>query len=53
MIVGRSGCGKTTVLYNLITQECGIPFHFLHLFSKSIDQVAYKELKRAFDKLRG
>ena len=51
MIVGRSGCGKTTVLYNLITQKWGIPFHFLLLFSKSIEQDAYKELKRAFNKL--
>ena len=51
MIVGRSGCVKTTVLYNLITQKWGTPFHFLHLFSKSIDHVAYKELKRACDKL--
>jgi hypothetical protein len=51
MIVGSSGCGKTAVLYNLITQEWGIPFHFLHIFSKSIEQAAYKELKRAFDKI--
>ena len=51
MIVGSSGCGKTTVLYNLTTQKWGIPSHFLHLFSRSIEQDAYKELKRAFDKL--
>ena len=50
LVVGTSGCGKTTLLYNLI-KEWGIPFHSLYIFSKSIEQDAYNELKKAFDKL--
>jgi len=34
MIVGRSGCEKTTVFYNLITQKWGIPFQFFASFLK-------------------
>ena len=32
MIVGTSGCGKTTLLYNLLVKEWGIPFHYLYNF---------------------
>ena len=46
MIVGPLGCGKTTLLYNLIVKEWGIPFHYLYIFSKSIDQNIYQGLKR-------
>lgn len=52
LIVGTSGCGKTTLFYNLVTKEWGIPFHSLHNFSKSIEQDAYKELKRHMIKYR-
>ena len=51
LIVGTSGCGKTTLLYNLITKEWGIPFHSLCIFSKSMERDAYKELKKAYNKL--
>jgi ABC-type lipoprotein export system ATPase subunit len=51
LIVGTSGCGKTTLLYNLIVKEWGIPFHYLYVFSKSIDQSIYQELKKDYDKL--
>jgi len=51
MIVGPSGCEKTTLLYNLIVKEWGIPFHYLYIFSKSIDQNIYQGLKKDYDKL--
>jgi len=51
LIVGTSGCGKTTLLYNLIAKEWGIPFHSLYIFSKSIEQEVYKDLKKVYDKL--
>ena len=51
LIVGTSGCGKTTLLYNLITKEWGIPFHSLYIFTNSIEQAGYKELKKIYDKL--
>jgi predicted AAA+ superfamily ATPase len=34
LIVGTSGCGKTTLLYNLIIKNWGIPFHYLYIFFK-------------------
>ena len=51
MIVGTSGCGKTTLLYNLITKKWGIPFHYLYVFSKSLDQDIYRKLKKIYGKL--
>jgi len=50
LIVGTSGCGKT-LLYSSITKEWSIPFHSLYIFSKSIEQDAYKDFKKAYDKL--
>ena len=51
MIVGTSGCGKTILLYNLILQPWGIPFHYLYIFSKSLDQAVYQELNKLYEKL--
>ena len=51
LIVGTSGCGKTNLLYNLKAKECGMPFHSLYIFSKSIEQEVYKDLKKVYDKL--
>jgi GTPase SAR1 family protein len=51
LIVGTSGCGKTTIIYNFITKKWGIPFHSLYIFSKSIEQEVYRDLKRMYDKL--
>jgi predicted GTPase len=49
--VGNSGCGKTTLLYNLIVNKWGIPFYYLYIFSKSLDQNMYRILKMEYDKL--
>ena len=51
MIVGTSSCGKSTLLYNLITKKWDIPFHYLYIFSRSLDQDIYRELKKIYDKL--
>ena len=53
LIVGTSGCGKTTLVYNLIVKDWGIPFRHLYIFSKSLEQDIYKELKAAYDELLG
>ena len=46
LIVGTSGCGKITLLYNLIIKPRGIPFYYLYIFLKSLEQGIYKKLKR-------
>ena len=51
LIVGTSGCGKTTLLYNLIIKEWGVPFHYLYIFLKSLEQDIYQNLKKAYEKL--
>ena len=38
LIMGKSGCGKTTLLYNLIIKEWSIPFHYLYIFFKTSEQ---------------
>jgi GTPase SAR1 family protein len=49
-IVGTSGCGKTTFLYNLITKQWGMPFYYLYIFSKSLEQGIYQTLKKVYEK---
>jgi predicted AAA+ superfamily ATPase len=51
LIVGTSDCGKTTLRYNLIVKKWGIPFYYLYIFSKSLDQKVYQILKKDYDKL--
>jgi predicted AAA+ superfamily ATPase len=52
LIVGTSGCGKTTFLYNLIIKEWGVPFNYLYIFSKYLEQDdIYKNLKKDYEKL--
>jgi len=49
--VGASGCGKTTLLYNLLIKNWGIPFQYLYISSKSLEQHIYQELKAEYEKL--
>jgi hypothetical protein len=51
LIVGTSGCGKTTLLYNLIIKNWGIPFQYLYIFFKSLEQHIYQGLKKEYEKL--
>jgi predicted AAA+ superfamily ATPase len=51
LFVGTSGCGKTTLLYNLIIKPWGIPFYYLYIFSKSLEQEIYQKLKNVYEKL--
>jgi GTPase SAR1 family protein len=50
LIVGQSGSGKTTVLWNIITNYW-IPYDNLYIFTKSIDQPIYKNLQDNINKL--
>lgn len=44
IICGRSGCGKTNLLLNLIFGANGLAFHNIYIFSKSLDQPKYRLL---------
>lgn len=49
VIVGKSGCGKTTLLTNLLTRPGWLDYNRLHVYGKSLFQPEYKILRRAYD----
>jgi len=49
LIVGKSGCGKTTLLLNLLLRPGWLDFNNLQVFGKSLFQPEYKILKKAFE----
>lgn len=51
LIVGSSGCGKTTLLWNIITKNW-LPYKKLYVFSKSIDQPIYDKLSHYYDDIQ-
>lgn len=50
LIVGGSGSGKTTLIWNIITKNWLI-YKNLYIFSKSINQPAYIELKKIYTQI--
>jgi hypothetical protein len=51
LIVGSSGCGKTNLLLNFIYNVKGVKFKNLYVFSRSIDQPAYTQLRKHYEKV--
>jgi len=49
LIVGSSGCGKTTLLFKLLLEKY-IDYNHIYLYSKSMYQPEYKLLKNSFEK---
>ena len=49
VIVGKSGCGKTTLLLNLLLRPGWLDYNNLQVFGKSQFQPEYKILKKAFE----
>ena len=49
LIVGKSGCGKTTLLLNLLLRPGWLDYNNLQVFGKSLFQPEYKILKKAFE----
>ena len=49
IIVGKSGCGKTTLLRNLLLRPGWLDYDNLFVFGKSLFQPEYRILKKAFE----
>ena len=49
IIVGKSGCGKTTLLLNLLLKPRWLDYDSLCIFRKSLFQPEYRILKKAFE----
>ena len=49
IIVGKCGCGKTTLLLNLFLRPGWLDYDNLCLFGKSLFQPKYRILKKAFE----
>ena len=49
MIIGKSGCGKTTLLINLLLRPGWLDYNNINIFGKSLFQPEYHILKRAFE----
>ena len=49
LVVGKSGCGKTTVIFNLLFQPGWLDYNHLYIFGKSLHQQEYKILRKGFE----
>ena len=46
LVIGKSGCGKTTVIFNLLLQPGRLDYNHLYVFGKSLHQQEYKVFKK-------
>ena len=49
LIIGKSGCGKTALLLNLLLRPGWLDYNRLSVFGKSLFEPEYRMLKKAFE----
>ena len=49
LIIGKSRCGKKTVIFNLLLQPNWLDYNQLFVFGKSLHQQEYKVLRKGFE----
>ena len=49
LIIGKSGCGKTTLLINLLLRSGWLDYNNINIFGKRLFQPEYHILKKAFE----
>jgi ABC-type nitrate/sulfonate/bicarbonate transport system ATPase subunit len=50
LIIGKSGCGKTTLLLSLLLKPGWLDYNNLKVFGKSLFQPEYRIIKTAFER---
>ena len=49
LVIGKCGCGKTTVIFNLLLQPGWLDYNHLYVFGMSLHQQEYKVLRKGLD----
>ena len=49
LVIGKSGYGKTAVIFNLLLQPRWLDYNHLYVFGKSLHQQEYKVLRKVLE----
>ena len=49
LLIGKSGCGKTTLLLNLLSRPGWLDYNNLHVFGRLLFQPEYRIIKKALE----